>query len=83
MHLSVSAGSAVSGALFAVLVLLGFILVTAVWVYTDAKASADRGSPIVSAVGSVELNTPRAWFFSCLVMWETFFPLYLDSRGLA
>jgi len=24
-----------------------------------------------------------AWFFACLLLWELFFPLYLDSRSLA
>ena len=83
MLLPVPAGSAVGGALMAVLVLLGIMFATAVWVYTDAKASAGRGRPIVASVGSFQLGTPVAWLFACLLLWELFFPLYIDSRSLA
>lgn len=59
------------------------IVAMAAWVYQDARAHAGRGRPIISSYGSLQLNTPMAWFLACLVMWETFFPLYLDSRGYA
>ena len=74
MLFSVPAGSDVGGALVAVLVLLGIMFASAVWVYNDAKTSAGRGRPIVSSVGSFQLSTPVAWFFACLLMWELFFP---------
>jgi hypothetical protein len=83
MLLPVPAGSAVGGALMAVLLVLGIVFATAVWVYTDAKTSAGRGRPIVGSVGSVQLSTPVAWFFACLLLWELFFPLYIDCRSLA
>lgn len=83
MLLAVPAGSAVGGALVAVLVLLSIVFATAVWVYMDAEASAGRGRPTVRSVGSFQLRTPAAWFFACLLMWELFFPLYIDSRNPA
>ncbi|WP_328360216.1 hypothetical protein OG976_07900 [Mycobacterium sp. NBC_00419] len=62
--------------------LVAIVLATAAWVYTDAKASAGRGHPIVSSVGSVEIKTPIAWFLACVLLWEFCFPLYIDSRSL-
>lgn len=83
MLIPVPAGSATGGVLVAVFVLLACAFATAVWVYTDAQASAGRGRPIVSSVGSVQLRTPVAWFFACLLLWEFFFPLYIDSRNMS
>lgn len=65
-----------------ILLLVVIVLATAAWVYTDAKASAGRGRPIVSSVGSVRLSTPIAWFVACVLLWEFCFPLYIDSRSL-
>ena len=81
--LPVPMGSTTGGVLVAVFVLLGCAFATAVWVYTDAQASAGRGRPIVSSVGSFQVRTPAAWFFACLLLWELFFPLYIDSRSLS
>lgn len=67
----------------AVVELLAIVFAMAVWVYLDARAHVGRGRPIVSSYGSVQLNTPVAWFLACLVMWEMFFPLYMDRRSLA
>lgn len=72
--------SAAGGVLTAIVVLALIVLATAAWVYTDAKASARRGHPIVSSVGSVRLATPSAWFLACLLLWELCLPLYIDSR---
>lgn len=74
--------SAAGGVLIAAVELVAIVFATAVWVFADAKAHAGRGRPIVSAVGSVELTTPSAWFFACLLMWEMYFPLYIDMRRL-
>jgi ABC-type amino acid transport system permease subunit len=80
MLFPVPAFGAGSGMLVAILVLVGIVLSTAAWVYKDAKASAGRGRPIVSSVGSLQLGTPISWFFACLLLWELCFPLYIDSR---
>ena len=73
---------AVRAVVIAIIDLLAILFATAGWVYLDARAHADRGRPIVSSYGSVELNSPVAWFLACLVMWETFFPHYIDRRGV-
>ena len=65
-----------------ILLLVVIVLATAAWVYRDAKASAGRGRPVVSSVGSVQLSTPIAWFLACVLLWEFCFPLYIDSRSL-
>ncbi|MGB3481855.1 MAG: hypothetical protein WBB07_06495 [Mycobacterium sp.] len=82
MPLSVPTGSAVGGLLVAILLAVAIMFATAVWVYRDATASAKRGRPITSTVGSFQLRKPVAWFFATLLLWEMCFPLYLDSRGL-
>ncbi len=64
------------------LLLVAIVLSTAAWVYKDAKASAGRGRPVVSSVGSVQISTPIAWFVGCVLLWEFCFPLYIDSRSL-
>ncbi|WP_167098330.1 hypothetical protein [Mycobacterium sp. DL592] len=65
-----------------ILLLVVIVLATAAWVYRDAKASAGRGRPVVSSVGSVQLSTPIAWFLACVLLWEFCFPLYIDSRSV-
>ena len=81
MLFAVPAVSVAGGAMIAILLVVGIVLATAAWVYIDAKASAGRGRPIVSSVGSVQLSTPMAWFFACLLLWEFCLPLYIDSRS--
>lgn len=74
--------SAAGGVLLAAVELVVIVFATAAWVYVDARAHAGRGRPIVSAVGSMELSTPGAWFLACLLTWEMSFPLYIDTRRL-
>ena len=81
MLFAVPGVSGASGTLIAILLVVGIVLATAAWVYKDAKASAGRGRPIVSSVGSLQLSTPVAWFVACLLLWELCFPLYIDSRS--
>ncbi len=81
MLFAVPAVSGTGGMLIAILLALVIVLVTAAWVYRDAKAFAGRGRPIVSSVGSLQLSTPIAWFVACLLLWELCFPLYIDSRS--
>ena len=57
------------------------VLSTGLWVYSDAKLQAKQRSPVLFSTGSFELTTPARWFIACLLVWELFFPLYLDSRS--
>ena len=63
------------------LVLAIFVVAIDAWVYSDAKAHADRGAPVVFRAGSFSVETPAAWFLGCLLLWVIFFPLYLNSRS--
>jgi hypothetical protein len=67
-------------ALGPILVLLA-VLATDVWVYGDAKANAERGTPVVFSLGTFEIDTPLAWLLGCLLLWVVFFPLYMTRRG--
>jgi hypothetical protein len=67
-------------ALVPILALL-FVLATDLWVYADAKAHDERGTPVVFSTGSFRVDTPAGWFFCCLLVWILFFPLYITRRG--
>ena len=83
MYFSVPTGSTV-GALMTVLVaVVAIMLVSAVWVYNDATASAQRGRPIISSLGSMQLKKPVAWFLAVLLLWEMCLPLYITIRSQA
>jgi hypothetical protein len=66
----------------AVLPILVLLVVLAVdlWVYMDAKAHEERGSPVVFSAGLLTVDTPAAWFVSCLLLWILFFPIYVSLR---
>lgn len=72
LGLSVSAGVPI----FVVLIVVSADL----WVYADARAHEDRGTPVVFSVGFLEVDSPTAWFVGCLLLWIVFFPVYLDLR---
>jgi hypothetical protein len=72
-----------SGTALAPITVLVPILATDAWVYSDASARNERGSPVVVSIGRFEIDTPAAWFVGCLILWIVFFPLYLTARGLA
>ena len=57
------------------------ILAAEVWVYTDAKAHAEHGVPVVFSVGSIQLDSPEIWAVVCLVLSVLCFPLYFASRN--
>ncbi len=63
-----------------ILVLL-LVVATDLWVYADAKAQRERGTPVVLSAGSLNVDTPVAWFVGCLLLWIVFFPLYITRRG--
>jgi hypothetical protein len=70
------------GALVPILVLL-LVLATDLWVFADAKAHLERGSPVVFATTLLTVETPIAWFVGCLILWILFFPLYITLRRQA
>ena len=63
------------------IVVLFFVVATSLWVYQDAKAFSERGTPIVLSTKSFSVGTPDTWFFACLLLWNLFFPLYLIGRN--
>jgi len=62
------------------LVVLLALLATDLWVYTDAKAQAEHGAPVVFTWGSFKVDTPTEWFVACLLLSILFIPLYLAGR---
>ncbi|WP_133694064.1 hypothetical protein [Mycobacterium sp. BK086] len=77
------ARSQAGGLLVALCVVLAIMFATASWVYADAKTSAGQGVPVSGLLGSLQLNTPVAWFIACLLLGEVVFPLYITSRSSA
>jgi len=69
-----------SATAWAPILLLLAILTVDAWVYADAKAHRERGTPVVFASGTFHVDTPAAWFFGCLLLWIVFFPLYINRR---
>jgi hypothetical protein len=55
-------------------------LATDLWIYEDAKAQHDQGTPVVLRWGAFRLDTPVGWLAACLVVWIVFVPLYLIGR---
>jgi hypothetical protein len=55
------------------------IVLAALWVYADAKAHRDRGTPVVFS-GFITVDTPGAWLVACLFLVLIFLPLYLSIR---
>src|SRR5262245_49695935 len=53
------------------------VVVTAVWVYFDAKAIGVKKGQIS---GFADMG-PAGWFFATLLLWIVGFPLYLATRG--
>jgi hypothetical protein len=49
------------------------------WVYVDAKAHAERGTPVVFSSGTFKVDTPAGWALGCLLLSILFFPLYLAT----
>ena len=65
------------------LLLLLLILASDLWVWVDAKAHADRGTPVEFSAQFIRLDTPGLWVLSCLFVWVVGFPLYLVTRSRA
>lgn len=72
--------SGLTAALLVPALVLFAVFSTASWVYADAKAQCERGTPVVLSVCAFEVATPKGWFLGCLLAWVVFFPLYLTGR---
>ncbi len=59
------------------LVSVGFLLVSAVWVYIDAKSIGARKG----LVGGLADNSPLVWAVGTVLMWIVVVPIYLANRG--
>lgn len=68
-----------ASALLPVLIIV-VLLASDLWLYADAKARYEQGTPVVFSTDMFVLETPTAWLLSCIVMWLVFFPLYLRLR---
>lgn len=62
-----------------ILVLL-FVGAIDLWIYADARALAERGTPVVFSTDFFTVDTPAAWFFGCLLLSVVFIPLYITLR---
>lgn len=63
------------------LIVLLVILATDLWVYVDARAQSERGTPVFFKFGAFQIDTPAAWLFGCVLLWIVFFPLYVTARS--
>ena len=63
------------------LVVLAVFLAVDAWVYFDARAQAEHGTPVVFSLGAFVVDTPEMWFACCLILFVIFVPLYLAGRA--
>ncbi len=66
-------------ALAPILVLLVVVAID-LWVYADARAHSEQGTPVVFSTDFLTVDTPAAWFLGCLLLSVVFLPLYLAIR---
>jgi hypothetical protein len=50
------------------------------WVLTDARRWAQRGTPVVLRLGTFTIGTPEAWAVACLLLFVFFVPIYAVAR---
>jgi hypothetical protein len=50
------------------------------WVYADAKALRDRGTPAVLTTDFLVVDTPEMWSVLCFIAGYIFLPIYLAIR---
>jgi hypothetical protein len=62
------------------LIVLAVLMIIDACVYSDARAHAQRGSPVILSIGSLSIDTPAAWFIECLLLSVLKIPAYLASR---
>jgi hypothetical protein len=42
------------------------------WIYRDAKANLEAGTPVMARIGNLHIETPEAWAASCVVLFLVF-----------
>jgi hypothetical protein len=57
------------------------VMLTALWVYTDARHRVAEGSTPVLRIDRLTIDTPVAWLGGSVILWIFFFPMYLVSRS--
>jgi hypothetical protein len=57
------------------------ILAIHISVYTDARAHAEKGDPVVFSIGSIRLDSPEVWAVACLILFVFAFPIHLACRS--
>jgi hypothetical protein len=62
------------------IVVIVVALATDLWIYEDAKAQQNGGTPVVLSWGAFKLDTPFGWLAACLLVWIVFVPLYIVGR---
>lgn len=62
--------------IIALVVLIG----SGYWVYYDASANLEAGTPVVLSFGNWRIDSPQAWAIGCVVAWVLLFPIYLAAR---
>lgn len=45
---------------------LAVVVAIDIWVYADARAQSERGTPVVFSTDFLTVDTPAAWFVGCL-----------------
>ncbi|HEY3873165.1 MAG TPA: hypothetical protein VGM10_32715 [Actinocrinis sp.] len=69
-----------AGDLLVPIIALAVLVVSGLWVYSDAASHAERGRPVFFSAGSLEIRSPGVWAIGSLVLWVFFLPLYLTCR---
>jgi hypothetical protein len=59
---------------------VALLVLIAFWVYADAKALGDRGTPVVLTTDFLVVDTPELWSVLCGIAVFIFLPIYLAIR---
>jgi hypothetical protein len=63
------------------ILVLSVVVAIDLWVYADARALSERGTPEVFSTDFLTVDTPAAWLIGCLLLNIVFLPLYIAIRG--
>jgi hypothetical protein len=63
------------------ILVLSVVVAIDLWVYADARALSERGTPVVFSTDFLTVDTPAAWLIGCLLLSIVFLPLYIAIRG--
>ena len=62
------------------LVPLVLVITADIWVYRDARASANTRREVGGSIGTWRIATPETWLGGCALLFLIFFPMYLVAR---